>query len=219
MANTEAYLVLKDTALPMPVRTVVTTDGVLRDELSERDRERADNGDLDHLLEAASLDEALAARETVEHGLFVPEHEAERYALLEAGHRVVEKDQLLDMKSAGAEGARAFLEDSRKGPNDANPEITEQASFVEAPNLADVSRGDVEPSEVEHDNEPVVPAEVETAVSSSAAGVEQPPGLPIGPVLAKAEGLDPEKVDKEAQKAPKRAARKRPGSESDSESK
>jgi hypothetical protein len=69
MANTEAYLVLKDTALPKPVRTVVTTDGVeiqetmgqaygagdyvLRDELSARDQERVDNGDLDHLLEAA----------------------------------------------------------------------------------------------------------------------------------------------------------------------
>jgi hypothetical protein len=230
MANAEAYRVLRDTSLPRPVRTATTLEGVVlqetmgqayaegdylfREELTDSDQERVDSGELDGFLEAVDRDEAVAARTSVDTGLFIPEHEAERYALIEAGHRVVEKDQLLELKAAGGEAAREFLEQSRKGPNDANPEITEQESFVEVPSLADVSRGDAEPSDVEHGNEPIVPAEVETEVSSSAAGVEQPPGLPVGPTLAKAAGADPEKVDKAAAKAP--ARRSRPGGSSSS---
>jgi hypothetical protein len=125
-----------------------------------------------------------------------------------AGHRVIEKDQLLDMKSAGAERARAFLEASRKGPNDANPAITEQES-VRRPRTSPKCRAatwspprssTTAPSPRQKSRPP--------SLLVGDAGVEQPPGLPIGPVLAKAEGADPEKVDKEAQKAPKR----RPGS-------
>lgn len=223
MANAEAYKVLRDTSLARPVRTATTLEGVqlqetmgqayaagdyvFREELTDRDLERVESGELDDYLEAVDRAEAEEARRAIETGLFVPEHEVERYALLDAGHRVVEKDQLLDLRAAGAEAAREYLEESRKGPHDANPLITEQESFMEAPNLADVSRGDAEPGDVEHNNEPITPAEVETEVSSSAAGVEQPPGLPIGPVLAKAEGADPDKVDKAAAKKPARRAR------------
>jgi len=43
-----------------------------------------------------------------------------------------------------------------------------------------------------------------------------PPGLPVGPTLAKAEGADPGEVDKETEKSAKKAARRKPGSSSDS---
>jgi hypothetical protein len=234
MANAKAYRVLQDTSLPFPLRTSVTTDGVeiqetrgqayaagdyvLHDELTQRDQDRVESGDLDGFLEEVDLQEALDGRQASDRGLFIPEHEVERYALLDVGHRIVERDQVIDLRSAGADAAREALEGSRKGPNDANPEITEQDSFVQTPNLADVSRGEEENVPVEHDRQ-IAPVEVETQQSSSDAGVEMPPGLPVGPTLAKAEGADPEKVDKEAEKIPaKRAARKKPGGSSSSSS-
>lgn len=221
----DAYKVLADTSFPFPIRTATTFEGVqlqettgrayaegdyvLSEELTDRDQERAENGELDHLLEAVDRDEVLNAREVSDRGLFIPEHEAERYALLDAGHRVIEKDQVIDLRAAGGEAYREALVESKNGPFDANPEITEQESFIETPNLADVSRGDAEPGDIEHDRY-VAPAEVETSKSSADAGVEMPPGLPVGPTLAKAEGADPEQVDKDAQKAPRPARRSNP---------
>jgi hypothetical protein len=61
-----------------------------------------------------------------------------------------------------------------------------------------------------HDNEPVSEAVLEEQ------GVELPPGLPVGPTLAKAEGADPAEVDKATEKAAKSAKRSRPGSSSSS---
>lgn len=233
MAN-EAYRVLADTSLPRPLRTAETTEGVvlqettgqayaagdyvLREELTQRDQDRVDSGELDGFLEPVDRDEALNARAGNDRGLFIPEHEAERYALLDAGHRVIEKDQVLDLRSAGAEAYREALAESKEGPHDANPGVTEQESFIETPDLAAVSRGDAEPGDLDHDRH-VAPVEVETAPSSSDAGVEMPPGLPVGPTLAKAEGADPEKVDEEARKAPRPARRNNPRRESPAKAK
>jgi hypothetical protein len=228
MAN-DAYKLLQDTSLAKPLRTAVTVEGVtieetqgqayaagqyvLAEELTEATREQAENGELDSLLEPADLDEALAARQAVETGLFIPEHEVERYALLEAGHRVVEKDQVLDLRSAGAEPYQDALKESKKGPHDANPAITEQDSFVEVPDI----------QAAQNDGEAVLPGEgkqdevsefdLVTAPSSSDAGVEMPPGLPVGPVLEVAEGGDAEKVTERVEKsATKKATRAKPGS-------
>ena len=209
----DAYKVLTDTSLPRTLRRTVNIDGVeieevsgqiyaageyvLAEEMTAADRERAENGDLDHLLEKADLKEAEEARAASAGGLFIPEHEVERYALLDAGHRVVERDQVLELRSAGAEAAaEAFPEYTPEA------QIVEQASFIEVPSLTE----DV----------PVVP---ETAdedkvdeVALEAAGTEMPPGLPVGNVLAKAEGADPEAVDKASSK--KTAKRSKPGSSS-----
>lgn len=230
MAN-DAYKILGDTTFPRPLRTVTSVDGqeieettgqayregeyVLVSELSARDRERAENGELDHLLESVSQDEALAAREAAT-GLFIPEHEVERYALLDAGHRVIERDQVLDLRAQGAEAAREAVEASKETPEDANPGITEQPSFVEVPSLvqAQLDGTAVVPGEGKQDE--VSAYEVETAPSSSDAGVEMPPGLIVGPVLEKAEGADPEDVDKETEKSARRTARRaKPGGSSD----
>lgn len=225
MAN-EAYKVTTDTSLKRSLRRVTTVEGVeveestgqayrageyvLASELTQRDRERAENGELDHLLESVSLSEANEAREANTSGLFIPEHEVERYALLDGGHRVVEKDQVLELRSQGAEAARSALEASKEGPNDANPEITEQPSFVEVPSI----------TEAQNNGEAVVPVDAEQVdvAEVEARGVELPPGLPVGPTLAKAEGADPEEVDKDTEKASKKARRAKPGTSSSSSS-
>lgn len=229
-----AYKVLQDTTFAFPLRTAVTIEGVeveettgvayaegdylFESELTARDRERVSNGELDAFLESADADEANAARLAKTSGLHIPEHEVERYALLDAGHRVIERDQVLDLRAAGAEAARESLEASKEGPDDANPLITEQPSFVETPNLVDVSHGDVENVPVGGDGKQpeVSDAEVVSAPSASTAGVEMPPGLPVGPTLAKAEGADPDEVDKEVEKSAKKSTRKKPGSGSES---
>ena len=225
----DAYKVLQDTALPRPLRTVTTVDGVqieettgqayaagdyvFAEDLSAATREEADNGDLEAFLEEVDREEAETGRRSITSGLHIPEHEVERYALLDAGHRVIERDQVLDLRSAGAEAARANLELSKE-TDDGNPQITEQPSFVETPNLADVARGEVENVPVGGDGkqEEVDPADIETAASASSSGVEMPPGLPVGNVLAKAEGADPAEVDE----APAKKTRKKPGSASSS---
>jgi hypothetical protein len=228
MAN-DAYKVLADTSLHRPIRTAETSEGVVleevtgqayaagdyvfADELTQRDRERAENGDLDHLLEPADLDEAQAARAAVDTGLFIPEHEAERYALLENGHRVIEKDQVLELRSAGEGAAKEAIEATR-GENDNSPQITEQPSFVQ---VSDLTEGPAMPGEGKQDA--VSDFEVANAPSSSDAGVEMPPGLPVGPALAKAEGANADEVDQATEKsAEKPKRRSRPGSSSSSDS-
>lgn len=232
MAN-DAYKVIADTSLPRPLRTSVTIDGfeveevtgqayregdyLYADELTARDRERAENGELDHLLEPAKAEEVEEFRQIRDTGLHIPEHEVERYALIDAGHRVIEKDQALELLAAGADSYREALEASKEGPHDANPEITEQKSFVEVPSIA----------QAQLDGEAVLPKDAEEvpleevvgAPSASASGVEMPPGLPVGPVKAKAEGADPEKVDEEVEKSAKKSARRaKPGTSSSSKS-
>jgi len=156
MAN-DAYKVLQDTVLKVSLRRVVNIDGVeieegtgqvfgageyvLADELTTADRERAENGDLDHLLEPADKQGAEEARAVVSTGLHIPEHEVERYALLDAGHRVIEKDQVLELRSAGADAYRESLEASKEGPNEGNPLITEQPSFIEVPSITTTDGG------------------------------------------------------------------------------
>jgi hypothetical protein len=121
--------------------------------LSERDKERAENGELDHLLEEATADEvkeAEAAERAAQYGVFIAEHEAERVALVEYGHEVVPEEQLLELKSAGADEAKEVMEK------------VHAEGLDERPNLG---LGNIE--------EEVDVAKLE--------GVEQPPGVLVGP--------------------------------------
>jgi hypothetical protein len=218
----DAYRAKQDTSLPRAVRLldedeiqgkIYQTVGVayragdyiLAENISPPLRESIENGDLDDLLEPADRKEAEAAlSEDPAKGLFIPEHEAERYAMLQYGHRVVEKDQVLELKSAGADGAREALEAAKDDGLDERPQITEQKSFVEVPALADASR-EQKAAVPEHDNEPVDEEELE------ARGVEQPPGQPVGRTLARAEGVDPDAGGGGGQRGGGRR-RQRPGS-------
>lgn len=169
---TEAYKVKADVSFPRPIRKVedladgsevFETEGrnyptgsyVLSQNLTPRDRKRANDGDLDHVLEPVSsseLEEAYQAQALVSRGVFVPEHEAERVVLDQAGHQIVERDQVLSLRSAGAESAKEVLAEAKKEGRDERPGL--QA---------------VETQEV--------PAE-------RLQGVEQPPGIPLQDTLS-----------------------------------
>lgn len=203
MAN-DAYRVLADTSIPKAAGRLedgpngeerysnvgVAYDAgsvVLAEDISPLVRQRAENGDLDHLLEPISRDEALAhlAGANIDQGVFIPEHEAEEVILDAAGHRTVPKDQLLELKSAGADAARQGFEDATADDADARPNLT----APDRPSLAEVSRGDADdnvPSDSEHVEDEVL----EGGQSSGARGLEQPPGVPVGSALAAARGED-----------------------------
>ena len=226
----DAYKVLHDTSFPRPIRTSTTSEGVtieettgqayatgdyvLAEELTESVREAAENGDFEGTLEEASTDDVEQARRYAETGLFIPEHEVERYALIEAGHRIIERDQVLELRAAGADAAKEYVEAARDSePEGGDPAITEQQSFVEMPSLAEVSPSDSDARNVpiggKGKQDEVDPEEV------AAAGTELPPGLPVGHVLVQAEGGEVESSSSpEEPAAPAaRTARRKPGGE------
>jgi len=123
----DAYKVKADTSFPSALRKVEEFidgqevyetvgvaysegDYVLAEALTPRDRERAANGELDHLLEPADREEAEAALNPDEKSVFIAEHGNEAFILQEYGHEVVPREQVLELKSAGADAAREVLE-------------------------------------------------------------------------------------------------------------
>lgn len=191
----DAYKLKADTSFPRVLRE--TSDGqeevegraynagdyVLAADLNARDRDRAENGELDHLLEESSVEDAEAAQLVNEFGVFIPEHEAQRVILEEAGHKIVPRDQVLELKSAGADEAREQFEGAIEDDASERPALT----APEVPSLAEVSAEGVLP--VPSDSDPVA---VEALV-----GVEQPAG---GQFVGE---------DKVAQEAPKKRGRPR----------
>lgn len=209
----DAYKLKRDAALPRVVRYSKAADGsdveettgqayaagdfVLASDLSSRDRERAENGELDHLLEKSSVEEAQKAWAETDSSVFIPEHEAERYAFLDAGHTIVERDQVLELRSAGSESFAEAFQASGAGA-DPSPQITEQASFQEVSSV--------------NAPEPVLPTNPSERLSDEVvemSGVEQPPGIPVGPSLAKAEGASESRLDRLTKRT-----RQKPGTES-----
>jgi hypothetical protein len=201
----DAYKVKADVSFPKPIRKVdELIDGqevyeatgvnyaagsyLLENDLLPRDRERAANGELDHLLEAVDRSEAEDALRVsmVETGTFIPEHEAERVIFEEYGHEVVPRDQVLELKSAGAEAAKEALEAAKEDDADQRPGLTDP----EVSHFHDESgKGQV-----------ALPQESEHVPEENLVGVEQTPGVPVGPDKAAAEG-------EEQQSAPKRRGR------------
>lgn len=226
----DAYKVKQDTTFPKPLRTVTTIDGaeivettgvayregdyLLPEDLTERDRERADSGELEDFLEEASTDDVEAARSAAL-GVFIPEHEVERVVLIEDGKRVIEKDQLLELRAAGADAAKAFVEEQAEQAEANTEALRAQKSFVEVADLAgSQTEGEAAlPGEGKQDE--VSDEDLAAAQSSSSAGVEMPPGIVVGPALAAAAGEEPK--PKATTTAAKRSAR-RSSSSSDSES-
>lgn len=210
MAET-AYKLKADASFPQVVREVETDLGVrvdtvgrnyaaghfvLASEMTPRDRERAESGDLDHLLEEASVEEAEAARRSQEgqYGVFIPEHEAEAVILDEYGHETVPRDQVLELKSAGAEAAQDTLQAAKEEGRDERPNLT----APEIPSLR----------EAEQEGKSVVPesADEDRVPDEELRGVEQPPGHPVGQDKAEAEGEEPE--ERKPRSRPRRSATK-----------
>jgi hypothetical protein len=188
----DAYRAKIDTSIPKAIRQVDEgIDGqaiyetvgrtydagqvVLAEDITPPLREKAENVDLDHLLEPISLDDALAELNATSVSVFIPEHEAEAVALADAGHTVVPKDQELELKSAGANAAKTAQEDLKEDDADARPNLTAPVT----PSLAEVEQG--------ADN---VPEDSEHVPDEALVGVEAPPGVPVGQALAEASGED-----------------------------
>jgi len=218
----DAYKLKADVSFPEPLgltgegdeqevlgvigRNYAAGDYVLASALTPRDRERADSGELDHLLEPADLEEAQQALSVVERGLFIPEHEAESVVLMEAGHEIVPRDQVLELKAAGAEAAMNAQEEAKADGADERPGVT----LAEFPSLAEVSNdteGGV--NNVPQESEPVSEERLRSAPSSSVRGVEQPPGLQVGEVKAAQEGEQVEESEASSSETEAPAPRRR----------
>lgn len=166
-------------------RNYVAGSFVYADDLTPRDREKASKGDFSHLLTSATKSDADAYYELRDHGVFIPEHEAEDVILSQYGHETVPRDQVLALKAAGSDAAaetQAALLDEGAGDR---PNLTRS----DYPSLAEVSKGDVEnvPKESDH----VSDEKIANAASSSVAGVEAPPGIQVGEAKAEQEGAEP----------------------------
>ena len=222
----DAYKVKQDITIPRAVRPLeelpdgtVTyeTEGrnypegsyVLASNISPPVLERVEGGELDDYLEEASGDEAEAAAALAERAeffsTFIPEHEVEAYLMASYGHVTVPRNQVLELRSAGADQAATNLDEAKSAGRDVRPALDPEVhpSNPELPPLADVSRGEAE-------NVPSDGGEVEIP-----PGLEFPPGLPVGDDLAAAEGAEVE----EEEPAPAPTRRRRPAaSESSGES-
>ena len=186
MAN-EAYKLKADASIPQAIRPVEELpDGtveyetigrnyaagayVLADEISPPLREMAENGDLDHLLESVSLDEAQEARSQVETRVLIAEHEAEREVFNGAGAVVVPREQVLELASAGADAAAQAQEEAKADDADERPSLT-------AP----------ETPQVNHEQS-AIPEGQDAVDEELLEGVQRPPGLPVGRELAEVRG-------------------------------
>jgi hypothetical protein len=97
---------------------------VLAENLTERERKLADNGDLGHVLESISDEqarEALANGSDDDYAIFVAEHEAEAHVLEEYGHTVVPPEQALELGSSSGQYAADYQEAAREHGIDRRP--------------------------------------------------------------------------------------------------
>lgn len=125
--------------------------------LREFDKGRAERGELEHLLDPMDDEEAESAQAYTgepEHGIFIPEHEAEAHALLVAGHQVVPKEQALESLSSGEEHAANYQRAVREHGLDHRP-IQEHLAQVGQERVPDeVLYGAETPAGVPHNRGP-----------------------------------------------------------------
>lgn len=155
----DAYKVVEDISIPRALRLLsedeiegktYETVGVnypegsfvLEDEITPPLREKAAedgfDGRLEPITDTGEVEEARRfAERRGRFGVFVPEHETEREALLQAGHDVVSKQDTLELLSAGADEAKEAIEQSREDDFDARPNLTTEEDL---PSLAEASR-------------------------------------------------------------------------------
>jgi hypothetical protein len=96
--------------------------------MTPRDRKRAENGELDHVLQESDqeLPEGYISGGVFnepEQGVFIPEHEAEATALKIAGHVVVPKEQEMELLSSSAKHDREYQEAVKEHGFDRRPVV------------------------------------------------------------------------------------------------
>jgi hypothetical protein len=134
----KGYRALADVSFPKPIAQISendwATEGVNypagslipEDHLTPYVRERAESGDLDHILEPVEDDEFDQNYEIQKGGepttgVFIAEHEAEAHALRMGGHIVVPRDQAIEAAAAGQEHARRYQEAVKQHGLDERP--------------------------------------------------------------------------------------------------
>ncbi len=143
----EAYKVTQDVSLPRALfeigqyadgTPIYETQGVAYDagdylmasDLTPRDRERAENGDLAGFLVPVDAEEANTALTAGQFSTHVAEHSVEHEAMLRYGHNVIPHDVAMRMNAEGAETAREAQEQAKLGGRDARATTFE---FTEGP--------------------------------------------------------------------------------------
>lgn len=136
-----AYKILQDTSLPRAVARLeddvngneqYQTEGrayrageyVLAEDVTPPVRESIDNGDWDGIVESVSRDEAVEAINYQQVGVFAPEHAVEHQALVEAGHKVLDRQGVLEARSLGSDDAAAAIEAQKEEIGDERPNLT-----------------------------------------------------------------------------------------------
>jgi hypothetical protein len=148
MAN-DAYKVLQDTSLPKAVARLeddvngneqYQTEGrayaaggyVLAEDITPPLLAAIEDGQFEGILEPVSRDEAVEALTYTEVGMFAPEHAVEHQALVAAGHRVLDREGVLEARSLGSDDAAAAIEAQKEEIGDERPNL----SFENTPDLA-----------------------------------------------------------------------------------
>lgn len=97
---------------------------IKEEDMHPRDAKRAENGELDHLLELTSEEDYQAAggdRLNSDYGLFIPEHENEAHILSEYGHAVVNDQQKTELMTGGIHHAAGYGAQVKEAGYDRRP--------------------------------------------------------------------------------------------------
>lgn len=140
----KVYQAVRDVSIPKPVAPldpskedgewviegVTYPAGALISEewMTPRDRKRAENGDLAHVLQESDqeLPEGYVTGGAFiepDHGVFIAEHEAEATALAMGGHVVVPKEQQMELLSSSLPHDRAYQEAVKEHGFDRRPNV------------------------------------------------------------------------------------------------
>lgn len=139
--DNQAYKVLQDTSLPKALYLiredeiqgkVYETEGrsydagsyVLRSDITPTLLESIDNGDFDAILEPVPLEEAEAALTLNERMIHAPEHSVEAEAMGRYGHKLIDRDTVTELRSAGSEDAAAAQAEAYADGADERPGLT-----------------------------------------------------------------------------------------------
>lgn len=96
---------------------------VLEEDISPALRGKIDDGDWETLLVEIDRAEALAEVHTIERGTFAPEHSVEALAMKNAGHRVLDRETVIELRSLGSDDAADAMEASKEDGADERPNL------------------------------------------------------------------------------------------------
>lgn len=137
----QAYKVLQDTSLPKALYLIredeiqgkqYETEGrsydagsyVLRSDITPTLLESIDNGEFDAILEPVSLEEAQEALTLNERIIHAPEHSVEAEAMGRYGHKLIDRDTVTELRSAGSDDAAAAQAEAYEDGADERPGLT-----------------------------------------------------------------------------------------------